>query len=246
MKHIIFKQRGNVPGYIKVIGPHMNYYYARIEEIYDDMRLELQEMNASVISEEVASGFIFSDVYKEYISIRTNSTMLDEIPVLANSSETEEEKVKYILTEEDRIKGAEFAKVVMLKFIADRFSQRYKDLMVDASMLEKDTWEEQKRESFGYVADNTYPTPMIDILSQGRGIEKSVFIQKIIDNVTSYNVKLANLLLEQQLLEQRVKECQTLADCHRLKHEKFGIAMSKQQKEDEGIETTPLTLKVDF
>jgi len=172
--------------------------------------------------------------------------MLDEIPVLANSSETEEEKVKYILTEEDRIKGAEFAKVVMLKFIADRFSQRYKDLMVDASMLEKDTWEEQKREAFGYVADNTYPTPMIDILSQGRGIEKSVFIQKIIDNVTSYNVKLANLLLEQQLLEQRVKECQTLADCHRLKHEKFGIAMSKQQKEDEGIETTPLTLKVDF
>lgn len=246
MKHIIFKQRGNVPGYVQVVGPHMNYYYARIDDIYDDMRLELIELNASVISEDVAAGFIFSDVYKEYISIRTNSSMMDEIPSLANSSETEEEKVKYILTDEDRSKGVEFAKAVMLKFIADRFTQRYKDLMVDASNLEKDTWEEQKREAFGYQSDNTYPTPLIDILSQGRGIEKSVLIQKIIDNVNSYNIKLGNLLLEQQLLEQRVKDCTTLADTHRLKHEKFGIAMSKQQKEDEGIETTPLTLKVDF
>jgi hypothetical protein len=118
--------------------------------------------------------------------------------------------------------------------------------MVDASKLEKDTWEEQKREALGYQSDNTYPTPVIDILSQGRNIDKSTFIQKIIDNVNTYNIKLANLLLEQQLLEQRVKDCVTLADCHRLKHEKFGVAMSKQQKEDENVESTPLTLKMDF
>ena len=246
MKHIIFKQRGDVPGYIQIVGPHMNYYYARIDDLYDDMRLQLQELNATVISEEVASGFIFSDTYKEYISIRTESSLMDEIPILAESSETEQEKVQYFLTEEDKAKGVVFAKAVMLKFISDRFSQRYKDLMVDASILEKDTWEEQKREAFGYQSDNTYPTPLIDILSSGRGIDKSTFVQKVIDNVNSYNTKLGNLLLEQQLLEQRVKDCVTLADTHRLKHEKFGIAMSKQQKEDEGIETTPLTLKVDF
>ena len=71
-------------------------------------------------------------------------------------------------------------------------------------------------------------------------------VDKIISNVTSYNTKLATLLLEQQLLEQRVKDCVTLADCHRLKHEKFGISLSKQQREEEGIESTPLTLKMDF
>jgi len=238
--------RGEVPGYIRVIGSYMNYYYGRIEDVYDDMRLQLNELNAVVIPEEVGNGYIFADIYLDYVSVRTNSSMMDEIPVLAQSSETEEEKVRYTLTENDRSAGVEFNKAVLLKVIADRFSERHKDLMVDTSKLEKDTWEEQKREALGYQSDNTYPTPVIDILSQGRNIDKSTFIQKIIDNVNTYNTKLANLLLEQQLLEQRVKDCVTLADCHRLKHEKFGVAMSKQQKEDENVESTPLTLKMDF
>jgi len=246
MKHILFKMRGEVPGYIRVIGSYMNYYYGRIEDVYDDMRLQLNELNAVVIPEEVGNGYIFADIYLDYVSVRTNSSMMDEIPVLAQSSETEEEKVRYTLTENDRSAGVEFNKAVLLKVIADRFSERHKDLMVDTSKLEKDTWEEQKREALGYQSDNTYPTPVIDILSQGRNIDKSTFIQKIIDNVNAYNTKLANLLLEQQLLEQRVKDCVTLADCHRLKHEKFGVAMSKQQKEDENVESTPLTLKMDF
>ena len=246
MKHILFKLRGDVPGYINVVGSYMNYIYGRIEDIYVDMRLELNNLNAIVIPEEVATGYVFADIYKEYVSIRTNSHIMDEIPQLAESSETDDEKVKYYLTDEDRAKGVEFNKIVFLKVIADRFTERHKDLMVDASKLEKDTWEEQKREAFGYQADNTYPTPVIDILSEGRGIEKSVLIDKIITNVTAYNVKMANLLLEQQLLETRVKACQTIADCHRLRHEKFGVAMSKQQREDEDIPTTPLTLKIDF
>lgn len=246
MKHILFKLRGDVPGYINVIGSYMNYIYGRIDDIYVDMRLELNNLNAIVISEEVAVGYVFANIYKEYISIRINSHIMDEIPQLAESSETDDQKVKHYLTEEDRTKGVEFNKAVFLKVIADRFTERHKDLMVDVSKLEKDTWEEQKRESFGYQTDNTYPTPVIDILSQGRGIEKSVLIDKIITNVTSYNVKMANLLLEQQLLETRVKACQTIADCHRLRHEKFGVAMSKQQREDEEIPTTPLTLKIDF
>ena len=246
MRHILFKIRGDVPGYINVVGSYMNYYYGRIDDLYDDMRLGLNELNAEVIDEEVGKGFIFADIYLDYVSVRTNSSMMDEIPQLAQSSETEEEKVRYTLTDEDRAAGVAFNKAVLLKVIADRFSQRHKDLMVDASKLEIATWEEQKREAFGYTSDNTYPTPIIDILSSGRGIDKQVFVQKIITNVNSYNTKLANLLLEQQVLEQRVKDCVTLADCHRLKHEKFGIAMSKQQKIDEGVETTPLTLKMDF
>lgn len=246
MKHILFKMRGDVPGYIQTIGSYMNYIYGRIDESYIDMRLELNNLNAIVIPEEVAQGYVFADIYKEYISIRTNSHIMDEIPQLAESSETDEEKVKYYLTDEDKLKGVAFNKATFLKIIADRFSEKHKDLMVDASKLEKDTWEEQKREAFGYQSDSNYLTPVIDILSQGRNIDKFTLVQKIIDNVTAYNVKMANLLLEQQILEQRVKDCQTIADCHRLRHEKFGVAMSKQQREDEDIPTTPLTLKIDF
>lgn len=246
MTHIIFKIQGNIPGYVQIVGMYLNYYYGRIADEYNDMRIELNKLGASVITEDVAKGFVFADIYKEYISVRTNSNIMDEIPQLAQSSESEEVKVKYFLTDEDREAGVKFNKVVMRKVVADRFSERYKELMVDASILEKDTWEEQKREAFGWIADNDYQTPIIDILSTGRNIDKSVFVQKVIDNVTTYNTKLANLLLEQQLMEERIKSCVTIADCHRLKHEKFGVALSKQQREDENISTTPLTLKIDF
>ena len=92
MRHIIFKITGNIPGYIRVVGSYMNYYYGRIDDIYDDMRLELDKLNASVITEEEGKGFIFADIYKDYISIRTNSSLMDEVPVLAESSETDEIK----------------------------------------------------------------------------------------------------------------------------------------------------------
>jgi hypothetical protein len=246
MTHVIFKIQPNIPGYIQVIGMYLNYQYGRIADEYNDMRLELNRMGAVIIPEEVAKGFVFADIYKDYVSVRTNSHIMDEIPQLAESGETDEEKVRHYLTDEDRAAGVAFNKAVMKKLIADRFSERYKELMVDASTLEKDTWEEQKREAFGYLADNDYQTPIIDILSSGRNIQKNVFIQKVVDKVTEYNTKLANLLLEQQLMEERVKACQTIADCHRLRHEKFGVAISKQQREDENIPTTPLTLKIDF
>jgi len=246
MTHVIFKIQPNIPGYIQVIGMYLNYQYGRIADEYNDMRLELNRMGAVIIPEEVAKGFVFADIYKDYVSVRTNSHIMDEIPQLAESGETDEEKVRHYLTDEDRAAGVAFNKAVMKKLIADRFSERYKELMVDASTLEKDTWEEQKREAFGYLADNDYQTPIIDILSTGRNIQKNIFIQKVVDKVTEYNTKLANLLLEQQLMEERVKACQTIADCHRLRHEKFGVAISKQQREDENIPTTPLTLKIDF
>jgi hypothetical protein len=246
MTHILFKTQGNTPGYIQVIGMYLNYNYGRIADEYNDMRVELNKLGAIIIPEEVAKGFVFADIYKDYISVRTNSHIMDEIPQLAESGELETEKVKYFLNEDDKLAAVLFNKAAMKKVVADRFSERYKELMVDASTLEKDTWEEQKREAFGWTADEDYQTPIIDILCAGRDIDKTTFVQKIINNVTAYNVKLANLLLEQQLLEERIKACENIADCHRLKHEKFGVALSKQQREDENIETTPLTLRMDF
>jgi hypothetical protein len=118
--------------------------------------------------------------------------------------------------------------------------------MFDASLLEKATWEEQKREALLYQSDNTANTPLIDILAIGRELTKEELVTKIINNVTTYNTALANLLVEQQQLEQRVKACVTIADCHRLRHEKFGISVSYQQQMDENIPTTPLTLQMDF
>ena len=103
MTHILFKVQGNIPGYIQIIGMYLNYNYARIADEYNDMRVELNKLGATVIPEEVAKGFVFSDIYKDYISVRTNSHIMDEMPQLAESSEQETEKIKYFLSEDDKL-----------------------------------------------------------------------------------------------------------------------------------------------
>lgn len=246
MTHILYKSGIETPGYIIRLSSYMNYYVGRIPDEYNDNRVELKKMNAVIIPEDIAPGFKFADIYKDYLSIRTVSNIMDEFPQFANSGETEAEKVKYFLTDEDKVMSVKFNKFVMLKVIADRFSERMKNLMVEASDLEVATWEEQKREALLYQSDSNASTPLIDILSTGRGITRGELVTKILNNVDTYKTKLANLLVEQQQLETRVKACQTIADCHRLRHEKFGISMSYQQQIDENVETSPLTLTMDF
>lgn len=246
MKHILFKPGVEIPGYVLRLSSYMNYFIGRIPDEYDDNRVELKTLKAVVIPEEFARGYIFADIYKDYISIRKTSHIMSEFPEFATSSETEAEKVKYFLTNEDRELGVKFNKFVMLKVIADRFSERMKNLNVEASDLEIATWEEQKREAIAYSNDNTVSTPMLDILAEGRGITKAELVTKILTNVELYKAKLANLLVLQQQLEDRVKACQTIADCHRLRHEKFGMSLSWQQQQDENVPTSPLTLAMDF
>lgn len=246
MKHILYKSGVEVPGYVTKLSSYLNYYIGRIPDEYDDQRVELKKMNAVVIPEEIAPGFKFADIYKDYVSIRSVSHIMDEFPQFANSGELDTEKVKYYLTDDDRDLAVKYNKFVMLKVIADRFSERMKNLTVDASDLEVATWEEQKREALVYQSDNTASTPLIDILAAGRGITTPELVAKILVNVETYKVKLANLLVEQQQLEQRVKACQTIPDCHRLRHEKFGVSMSYQQQLDENVPTSPLTLAMDF
>jgi hypothetical protein len=246
MTHILYKSGFEIPGYIIKLASYMNYYVGKIPDEYNDSRVELKKINAVVVPEDIARGYLFADIYKDYLSIRSVSHIMDEFPQFANSGETEVEKVKYFLTDADRELAVKFNKFVMLKVIADRFSERMKNLIVDASDLEVATWEEQKREALLYQSDNTVSTPLIDILATGRGITKDELVTKILTNVEVYKVKLANLLVEQQQLEQRVKACQTIPECHRLKHEKFGISMSWQQQQDENIPQSPLTLAMDF
>lgn len=246
MKHILFKSGVEIPGYVTRLSNYMNYYIGRIPDEYDDNRVELKLMKAIIIPNEIAPGFKFADIYKDYISIRTNSHILNEFPEFANSGETEAEKVKYYLTDADRELAVAYNKFVMLKIIADRFSEKMKDLNVEASDLELATWEEQKREALLVSQDPTAETPMLDILAAGRGITKSELVTKILNNVEAYKVKLANLLVEQQQIESMVKACQTIADCHRLRHLKFGVSLSWQQQQDENIPESPLTLKMDF
>ena len=65
MTHILFKLQGNIPGYINIVGMYLNYYYGRISDEYNDMRVELTKMGAIIIPEEVAKERIKGRSEKE-------------------------------------------------------------------------------------------------------------------------------------------------------------------------------------
>ena len=245
MKHIVFKPNNNVPGYVKIMGTYLGYHIGRIEDEYYDSRVDFIHLDAVVISEDIAPGYKFADIYKDYVSMRLNATIIEDFPFL-QSDEHPDTKVKYYLTDQDRELGVAFNKFILNKIVEDRFTQRLRELQVNASALEEATWNQQIKEAEGYLANSEYNTPIIDKLIEDTQYTKNEYANKILTRQNEYYIKLAEMLKEQRGIERKIKLCNTIADCHRLRHEKFGFTVSYQQQNDENIETTPLTLKMDF
>ena len=105
MIHILFKPV-NTPGYIKVIGTYLNYSVGRIPDEYCDNRVELHKIDAIVIPENIAPGYKFADIYGDYVSVKKNTQLAEDFSLL-QSDEDSTTKVRYFLTEEDRLKYAE-------------------------------------------------------------------------------------------------------------------------------------------
>ena len=245
MKHIIFKPNNNVPGYIKIMGTYLGYHIGRIEEEYYDSRVDFVNLDAVVISEDIAPGYKFADIYKDYVSMRQNATVIEDFPWL-QSDEDPDLKVRYTLTDADKALGVEYNKFILRKIVEDRFTQRLRELQVNASELEEATWTQQVKEAEGYLANNNYSTTVLDRLIEDTEYTKAEYANKVLQRQAEYFVKLAQMLKEQRGIERKIKLCETIADCHRLRHEKFGFSVSYQQQVDENISNTPLTLKMDF
>jgi hypothetical protein len=69
---------------------------------------------------------------------------------------------------------------------------------------------------------------------------------KVISKSDAYFTKLTGLLKEQQILGDIVDSCKTIADCHRVKHERFGVGMTALQQTEESISSSPATTKITF
>jgi len=259
--YILFKQTNiDHASYIKVLGIYMGYCIGKIEEEYNDNRVDLKSVNAVVLTEDQHKGWVFANCYSGVLKIKAGTGVFDEFSLMA-SWEPDGDKTVYNMTADDVIAGVNFNKIVMKKIIEDRFNERFKDLQFNSSELEKATWEEQRREAIAYQADNSASTPVLSILAPARSgssggmssgsyfsgsLTVSQLATKVVSKVDTYLERLAGLLKEQQILEDKVSSCKTLPDCHRLRHEKFGVGMCQTQQLEESISETPLTLKIDF
>jgi hypothetical protein len=247
--YIIYRPSPEVGGYVEKLGAYMNYCAGKIEEVYVDNRVQLSKFDATVVDKEIALAWLFADSYNGQASIKGETPAAQQMEHVVGKLEVGE-KVKYQLTEEDKKNSVLFNKAVLNKIVEDRFAEKLRELQLSASELEKASWCAQEAEALATrrARGQRIPgmTPVLDILAGVRGISVGDMAERVLGAVEKHNIKVATLLAEEQKLKQEIKKCQTLADCHRLRHLKFGVSLTAKQAEDEGVEASPATLKITF
>ena len=244
--YLIYKPLQEPHGYIEEIGSYMGYCAGKISEIYIDNRIELGKINATVVDKDVALGCLFADSYHGRVSVKGGTPQAKQLEPIIGSLPMGE-KFKYQLNEEDNRKAILFNKAVLYKIVEDRFNQKFKELQLQASDLEKASWQAQETEALLLQASADYsPTPILDALAEIRGITTKEMSKIVLQAIEKHNLKVKDLLVQEQKIKQEIKECKTLADYHWLRHLKFGVSLNAQHALDKGIEKSPATLKITF
>lgn len=243
----IYKSTFNVDGYVEIIGNYLGYNVAKIQKTYIDNRIYISHLNPLLIREELAYAWKFADLYDPKLTVKARTNIYFQLENLLTSQQIADieasNKTKYILSEKDIALGIEFHKLILYKIIEDRFSEKYLELHHYGSDLEKASWAAQQYEA---QLPKEAPKPVLQILAQSKGISIDEMTKKVNDKISQYNLSIANLLAEEQKLKSEVKACKTIAECHRLRHLKFGVSMSAKQMEYENTQISPATLKITF
>jgi hypothetical protein len=145
--------------------------------------------------------------------------------VLANSSQSAE-SLKHMMTAEDETKAVAFSKFYM-KFVAgDIFDGRLSKLGITSdNLVEQASWESQKEEALAVTNDASAPTPVLDILSAGKGITVAELATQVLAKVAEHNVAIATLLASQQNVMGKVDACTTNEECIAAREDLFGVIM---------------------
>jgi len=245
--YFVYKNTFQVDGYVEIVGDYLGYNIAKIQKIYIDNRVHISKLKPLVIRKELALAWSFADSYDNKLSIKLNTNiagqMFDKLSQDQLSNLESKGKVKYELSESETRLGIEFHKLIFFKIIEDRFSEKFLELGCHSSDLEKASWPSQQYEA---ALPKDEKKPVLEILARNKGVTLEEMVEKVKTKISEYNLSVANLLAQEQKLKSEVKSCKTLADCHRLRHLKFGISMSVKQMQDENIEISPATLKITF
>jgi|694.fasta_scaffold127684_2 hypothetical protein len=234
--YILFKAvSSDKLGIVQVVGRILNYAVGVIPDTHVDI-VEYSHLNPIVLTENVAKGWLFFNLSRDYINVRQNSLQNQQLQV-AESTEPNDEKVKYYLTDEDKTNAVEFMKALMRLMLDEIYDKRFLQESLGVSNLESSTWLQQKSEAEAYTADNTSPTPLLSALASSRGITLQEMANKVNSAVNAFNAKIATMLANKQAVEKEIKACLTIIDCNKLLHNRFDITMPTAQAASEGITT---------
>lgn len=227
---------------LKPVGPMSQYgYWLYYQVVYVDPEnerfVDLSKINVKVIDEDVAKAWRFAGVVKDYVSVRKNTDLYEQL--FLSSKEQSDEKEYYYLTDLDKENGLKFVKAVLDLITKEYYDVQFEKLKKKSSVLEMSTWEEQKREALLIKENPLAEAPVISVLAESRGISKDAFADLVLQNVNEYNLELANLLSKQQVVTQEIKNCQTMRECAILMHNRFGYQVPAALAEEDSIDYLP-------
>lgn len=245
--YLIFKNTFQPDGYVEIIGTYLNYNVGKISKEFIDNRININKLKPLIIRKELAMVWRFADSYDGKVSIKKNTNVEQQLQDKLSEDQlnnlSTKGKIKYELSPQEIELAVEFNKLILYKIIEDRFSEKYLELCHYGSDLEKVSWAMQRREA---ESPEHVKKPILEILAKNRNISLQEMIDKVNKKVLAHDISIGNLLAEEQKLKMEVKNCKTIAECHRLRHLKFGISMSVKQMEYENVEISPATLKIIF
>jgi hypothetical protein len=221
-------------GPIQVLGTWYDYKFGFIPDTHKDI-IEYRHLKPRILTEEVATKWIFIDGYRGYISVRPGTPQNLALRVIS-SEETGDDKIKYYLTEDDITNTITLIKEILRYRLDEIYDKRMLALNLNVSDLEYSSWDQQKSEALAFTNDNASPTPLLSSLALARGITLDEMVTKVNSAIDAHTDALSNLLAAKQAAETEIKACQSIADCHRLMHNKFEISMSYAQQQEEGVD----------
>lgn len=127
--------------------------------------------------------------------------------------------VKVYPTDEDWVNALSIGKKVRKKENADIYAKKFAKLRASVNPLEEATFAAQLAEAQAYTANPNAKTPVIDVLLKGRSLSKSELVNNIINAATKYNIKVAALLNQQQINNDKIDACKSVDELYAIKPE---------------------------
>jgi len=232
------------PGWLEPFYAYCGYEVAVLEDEYQDTRAALDDMNAEVLDTTLARASLFADAYRGYVKLKADNKIDDAYPTVYND-DVSEGRTQHDLTADDTANAVAFNHYIFKRIIRDRYNAHFMELSKPASHVEKASWEQQKSEAAAWTDNNSASTPMLTTMATARSVTVEALVGKINAKVSAYNSAVATMVGEQKVLEDEVDALDTIAKCHKWRHEKGIASASTLQLADDPSISAPPT-KVTF
>jgi len=207
MTFILYKSDNVLPG-VRIIGNTSTHNFGTGE--LDDSLISRIDNNVwfTEITQSEAEAVIWLWKTRGYIKIID----LDVDPSSSHDETGGTGKIRVDETEEITLNAVSLGKKIKKKITADLFTKEFNKISYGESDQDKILWNAQLIEANRYINDNSVDTPILTVLSNNRDISVSELANNVISASNKYNMKIAELLNNQQVITDTINQATTILE----------------------------------